>query len=274
MKSLSQALAAGTPMLIDPLVAKGHVERVSHFVDKFDPKAADFDKILAMVFGEQPKYEVHEGVAYIPMKGVIGKGLTALEKATGGCDLDDVTEWMRQAAADPDVKLAVLDVDSPGGSVNGTPEAAAMFKALGKMKPTLAFCDGQACSAAYWVASQANRFSVTPSASIGNVGCFVAVTNVKKALAEAGVEVTVIKSGKYKAMGYPGTDLTEEQIKHLQEDIDSVGSDFRSDVKAVRTFVKDEDLEAQTFTGKEAAKRHLVTGLFYSYEDAVSKALS
>jgi protease-4 len=261
-------------MLIDPLVAKGHIERMSKFVDKFDTRAADFDKILAMVFGEQPKYECHEGVAYIPMKGVIGKGLTSLEKATGGVDLDDVTEWIRLAAADESVKLVVMDVDSPGGSVNGTPEAAAAFRALGKIKPTMAYCDGQACSAAYWIASQAQRFTVTPSSSIGNVGCFVAITNVKKALANAGVEVVVVKSGKYKAMGYPGTDLTDEQLAYIQQDVDSTHLDFKSDVKSVRQFAKDEDMEAQTFSGKEAAKRNLVTGLSYDYETAVSKAIS
>lgn len=261
-------------MLIDPLVAKGHVEHVSKFIDKFDTQAADFDKIMSMVFGEQPKYECKDGIAYIPLKGIVGKGLTRLEKATGGCDLDDVTEWMRMAAADESVKLVVLDVDSPGGSVNGTPEAAAAFRALGKVKPTMAFCDGQACSAAYWIASQANRFTATPSASIGNIGCFVAITNVKKALDKAGVEVTVVKSGKYKAMGYPGTDLTEEQLAYLQSDIDATAADFKSDVKAVRSYVKDEDMEAQVFSGKDAARKNLVTGLAYDYSEAVSRVIS
>lgn len=274
MKTLSQALAAGSPMLIDPMVAKEHVTRVAQFADKFDLKAADMGKILAMVFGEQPTYAVQDGVAYIPMKGVTGKGLTALEKATGGCDLDDVTEWMRQAAADDAVKLVVMDVDSPGGSVTGTPEAAAMFRNLGKVKPTLAFCDGRALSAAYWIASQAQRFTATPSAQIGNVGCFVAIANVKKAMANQGIEMVVVKSGKYKAMGYPGTDMTDEQMEYLQNDVNATHADFKADVKAVRSYAKDEDMEAQTFSGKDAAKKNLITGLAYTYEDAVQRCLA
>jgi signal peptide peptidase SppA len=227
-----------------------------------------------MMFGEQPKYCVENGVAYIPLKGIIGKGLTDLEKATGCVDVDDAMKHMADAALNPDVKSVILDVDSPGGTVTGVPETAAMFRALGKMKPTMAFCDGEACSAGYWVASQANRFTVTPSANIGNVGVFIAVANTTKALADKGITMQVIKSGKFKAMGYPGTDLTAEQVEHLQGIVDSDAKDFRSDVKSVRSFVKDEDLEAQTFSGKHAVEKGLATGIANCYEDAVNRWIS
>lgn len=275
MKSLAQALSSGSPLLIDPTVAKAHLERTAAICSNTTLLASgDLDKVLAMMFGEQPKYEVHDGVAYIPLKGVIGKGLTALEKATGCVDVEDAMANMAAAAADPEVKAVVLDVDSPGGTVTGVPECAAAFRALGKVKPTMAFCDGESCSAGYWVASQANRFNVTPSASIGNVGVFIAVANTKKALADKGITMHVIKSGKFKAMGYPGTDLTDEHVSHLQAIVDSDAADFRGDVKSVRSYVKDEDLEAQTFTGKQAVSKGLATGICNTYEEAVNRWLS
>lgn len=275
MKSLAQALSSGSPLLIDPTVAKAHLERTSSLCANTTLLASsELDKVLAMMFGEQPKYEVREGVAYIPLKGVIGKGLTSLEKATGCVDVDDTVAHMAAAAADPDVKVVVLDVDSPGGTVTGVPETASAFRALGKVKPTMAFCDGEACSAGYWVASQANRFTVTPSANIGNVGVFIAVANTKKALADKGITMHVIKSGKYKAMGYPGTDLTDEHVSHLQAIVDADAADFRNDVKSVRSFVKDDDLEAQTFNGKQAVSKGLATGICNTYEEAVSRWLS
>ncbi len=84
----------------------------------------------------------------------------------------------------------------------------------------------------------------------------------------------VIKSGKFKAMGYPGTDLTQEQVDHLQGIVDSDAKDFRSDVKSVRSFVKDEDLEAQTYSGKHAVTKGLATGIANSYEEAVNRWIS
>lgn len=275
MKSLAKALSSGSPLLIDPTVAQSHVERVTSLCSNQTLLASsDLEKVLAMIFGEQPKYCVNEGVAYIPLAGVIGKGLTAIEKATGGCDLDDFMDNVKAAASDPEVKAVIVDVDSPGGTVTGVPEAAAALRALGKIKPTMAFCDGEACSAGYWVASQANRFTVTPSASIGNVGVFIAVANTKKALADKGITMTVIKSGKFKAMGYPGTDLSDEQVSHLQAVVDEDASDFRRDVKMVRSHVKDEDLEAQTFNGKSAVTKGLATGMANTYEEAVSRWIS
>lgn len=275
MKSLSKALSSGSPLLIDPTVAQAHIDRVSALSSNQTLLAsADLEKVLAMMFGEQPKYCVNDGVAYIPLCGVIGKGLTAIEKATGGCDLDDFIGNVQNALCDQEVKAVVVDVNSPGGTVTGVPEAASALRALGKVKPTLAYCDGEACSAGYWIGSQANAFSVSPSASIGNVGVFIAVANTKKALADKGITMTVIKSGKYKAMGYPGTDLTEEQVSHLQSVVDEDAADFRRDVKMVRTFVKDEDLEAQTFSGKHAVAKGLATGLSNTYAEAVGRFVS
>lgn len=262
-------------MMIDPVIAKAHLSRVAKFadVDKFS-KSADFTNMLEMVFGPQPKYEVVEGVAYIPLKGVIGKGLTALDKATGGCDLDDVQENITKAMADPEVKMVVMEVDSPGGGICGVQETALAYRALGKVKPTLTYCDSLCASAGYYIASQGNRFLATPSSEIGSVGVYTTIANYTKALEKEGVEVTVIRSGKYKAIGHPALALNPEQEKHLQESVDSDHMIFKEDVKAVRMFAKDEDMDGQLWSGREAAKKCLVTSCENSLTDFISKHIS
>lgn len=260
MKSLQIAIQSGANMMIDPVIAQAHIARVAKFadVDKF-ANSADFTKMLEMVFGPQPKYEVVEGVAYIPLKGVIGKGLTSLEKATGGCDIDDIQGWIAQAMSDPEVKAVVMDVNTPGGGIRGVQETAHAYRELGKAKPTLTYCEDLCASAGYYIGSQGNRFLATPSSEIGSVGVYTTIADYTKALDNEGVKVSVIRSGKFKAIGHPALSLDKEQEEHLQASVNSDHEIFKQDVKAVRQFAKDEDMDGQLWSGREAAAKFLVT---------------
>jgi len=70
---------------------------------------------------------------------------------------------VKTALADPDVGAVIVEVDSPGGQVDGVPEAAAMLRGLRGSKPIVAVSNTMAASAAYWLAAQADEVSVTPS---------------------------------------------------------------------------------------------------------------
>jgi signal peptide peptidase SppA len=271
MNFIKQAFTSGGIMLIDPSIAIQGAERHDKLLSVIDPKAADFTKILAMLCGEPPKYEVIDNIGYIPLHGVMSKGLSVLEKHTGGIDTEDVASWMKQAAEDPKVEHVIMDVNSPGGSVVGTEELANAYRALGKVKPTISYCDGRACSAAYWVASQGNRFLVTPSSMVGNVGAYAAYPDMTGALEKQGIKVNVIKSGKFKAMGHPAISMTDEQKEWLQKDMDATHDQFKTDVRKVRQFAKDEDMDGQTWTGRDAAAKNLVTGMVYGWDDAISR---
>jgi ClpP class serine protease len=103
-----------------------------------------------------------------------------------------------------------LDIDSPGGTVAGTPELAAAVSALDQKKPVYAFSSGLMASAAYWIASQARAIYATPSAQVGSIGVVQAVVDRSAAINAAGIKVEVFSVGKYKAMGAPGTPLTDD----------------------------------------------------------------
>lgn len=271
MNFIKQTFANGGIMLIDPVVAMQSAERFDKLLSVVDPKAADFTKILAMLCGEPAKYEVIDNIAYVPLQGVMAKGLSVLEKATGGVDTEDVSSWLKQAMEDTSVEHIVMDINSPGGSVTGTEELAEAFRAAGKVKNTIAYCDGRACSAAYWVGSQANRFLATPSATVGNVGAYATYPDMSGALEKQGVKVNIIKSGKFKAIGHPAVAMTDEQREWLQKDMDATHDQFKASVKKVRQFVKDEDMEGQSWSGRDAAAKNMVTGLVYGWDEAISR---
>ncbi len=81
-----------------------------------------------------------------------------------------------------DIKAVFLDIDSPGGTVAGTPELAAAVASLNERKPVYAFSSGLMCSAAYWIASQARAIYATPSAQVGSIGVVQAVIDNSAAL--------------------------------------------------------------------------------------------
>lgn len=269
MNPLSKAFLTNAPLLIQPSIAKAYVDRVSSLNIPIGAKASEVTQMLEALFGPRPAMSIEGDTAVIPLKGVISKGITELESFCGAIDVNDVEAMVKTAMADPAINTILIDVDSPGGTCTGVPELANLVKMAGKVKHTRAFTDSEACSAAYWIASQCNEFYATPSATIGSIGVYTAVADMTEAYAKEGVKMELFKAGKYKATGFPGVPMSSDQRDHVQSDVNDIWTDFKGDVKSVRTFAQDSAMEGQTFSGKAAAKAGLVTHIVNDYSSAV-----
>jgi signal peptide peptidase SppA len=126
------------------------------------------------------------------------------------------------SAASPEVGAVVIDMDSPGGTVAGTPETAAAVKAAAAQKPVIAMVDTMCASAAYWVASQATAIWAQPSAELGSIGVMATHVSVAGALEEAGIKATVIRSknAQFKNEANPFEPLSDEALAALQASAD------------------------------------------------------
>ena len=207
---------------------------------------------------------VSDGVGVITVDGVIGKGLSPLEQMLGAVDIDRISAMLDAWAERPDVQEVIFKFDSGGGTTTGLQELAKKIRTF--KKPTIAFCESSCGSAAYWLASQCNRFAVTPSAEIGAVGIYLTITDEFDKYAEDGKVVKVIKSGRFKGVGVSGTRMTDEQEANLVEECAELHRRFIADVKAVRMFVADDDLQGQTFYGDTAVSRGLATTVVDSFK--------
>lgn len=246
--NLANALLRHDPLLIEPRMLCSFVERCGSFTDA-----------LKELFGSPEEARVENGIGIVPIHGVIGQGLLPIEKLLGATDMQDISETLDKFASDPSVQQILLDVDSPGGTVTGIPELAEQIASF--PKPTTAFTQSEACSAAYWLASQADNFLCTPSANVGSVGVYLAVMDDSAAFANAGLFVDLIKAGTYKAAGFPGTSLTEEQRSLLQTRVDQIHANFKEAVLSKRKYVEASSMEGQVFYGTQAAQANLVTGI-------------
>lgn len=137
-----------------------------------------------------------------------------------------LAQTMSALGSNPDVGTIVLDIDSPGGMVTGTVEAADAVYAAAKKKTVVALVNPLCASAAYWIASQASEIIATKSADIGSVGVFMAHTDCSKFNEMNGMAVTYIYAGQYKVEGNPDEPLSQDAIDYYQGEVDSIYSDF------------------------------------------------
>ena len=161
-------------------------------------------------------------VAILPLTGVIAPKSSMVngDSLPSGTGCDAFGAAFDRAMADDSISAVVIDVDSPGGSVDGVPELAAkIFGARGK-KPISAIANSMACSAAYFIGSAADEICVTPSGEVGSIGVFMIHEDDSAAYADMGIKHTIIKAGEYKAEGNPFEALSDDAKAYLQSQVD------------------------------------------------------
>lgn len=261
MKALHNALCGREPMLCDPIKAANHA--------KYAEKYGVIDGVLDMFFNPVAKpYVTPMGTAVIQAKGVLGVGLTKFEKMTGGADMEELSEQIDEALANPAVKRIAFNVSSPGGTVLGTPELADKIAML--PIPTMAYTKDLMASGAVYAFSQSDHVYASPSAYVGSVGVILVDESYAEHYKQIGLQLEIFRAGKYKAANVAGEGYSDEMRAEEQGRIEAMHERFKAVVKRKRSFVRDEDMEGQVFTGEEAAEKGLVTGLAVSFKDALA----
>lgn len=207
------------------------------------------------------------GVAVVGIHGAIGKHLSDMElDCVGGCDLARVASVMRDLDADPGVRSVIMDIRSPGGVVTGVPEFAK--EVAGMSKPVYAYTDDMMASAAYWIGASAQGVFASESARVGSIGVYMALADFTEAYAKEGVKIHLVRAGKYKGMGLPGT-LDAEALDLLQKGVDKTYGAFTSWVLSNRPGISFDDMQGQVFDADDALAKGLIDGIYNRVEDLV-----
>jgi signal peptide peptidase SppA len=169
------------------------------------------------------------GIAVIPLRGTIAHRMGGMDESSGGMSAERFTRMVQTATADPSIGSILIDVDSPGGTIPGVPEAADAVYQARETKKVVAIANSKMASAAYWIASQAHEIVSIPSVmepSIGSIGVFAVHQDLSAALEKEGIKTTLISAGKFKTEGNPFEPLTEERKAHLQGAVDGAYKAF------------------------------------------------
>lgn len=215
-------LVASTPWAILPSM----LETISAIARRENDPLEAVEARLGRPLQNTRAVSLRGDVAVVPVTGPIFRYANLFTAVSGGTSLDVLATDFASALDNPAVASIVLNVDSPGGQAAGIAEFAQMVRAANK--PVVAYVDGQAASAAYWIAAAADRIVMSKTAEVGSIG---AVVSIDTARSKPGSVVEIVSSQSPRKRPDVATDAGRAQI---QTRIDALAQVFVEDVAAYR----------------------------------------
>jgi ClpP class serine protease len=193
---------------------------------------------------------------------------------SGSTSYESVTRQINQAISTGQQKI-LFYIDSSGGEVSGLFALAAFIASLPTKHgiETVAVTDGMAASAAYVLASSAQKLYATSSSILGSIGVIMTLVNVTEADKQAGIKYTVLRSKADKALLNPHEDFTpkaiEDAVKMLSELDNIMNEAIMSSRKMLSKSVID-SLAGSTVLAEEALSLGLIDGIVTSLDDVIN----
>lgn len=179
-----------------------------------------------------------DGVAIIPVTGPLFRYANIFTAISGASSYELIARDFMSALENPQISSIILDIDSPGGEVNGVSELASMiFEARGT-KPIIAYASGDAASGAYWISSAADEIVVSETSALGSIGV-VGIYRGKSAKESTETVEIVSSQSPHKRLD----PTSDDGRAKLQTRIDAMADVFVSTIARNRSVTADHVLE-------------------------------
>ena len=188
---------------------------------------------------------------------------------------DSLSELIRQARLDKDIKAVVLRVDSPGGSVAASEEIYQELQELrASGKPLVVSMGDLAASGGYYISAPANQIWASPATLTGSIGIFAVIPTINQTLGKVGVSVDGVGTTPLAGALTIDRPLSADASKLIQSQIDRGYQQFVDRVAAGRRETPqqiDAIGQGRVWAGADARRIGLVDRLG-TLEDAVKAA--
>lgn len=163
-----------------------------------------------------------KGIAVIPIHGILTKKSEAFDDVLGMTSYEKIREEIEEALIDEEVETIILDIDSPGGEVNGLFDLADFIYEARKSekKKIVAIANDDAYSAAYAIASSAEKVFVSRTSGVGSIGIIASHIDQSGFDEKQGIKYTTVFAGNRKNDLNPHEPITSESLESLQEEVD------------------------------------------------------
>ena len=226
---------------------------------------------------EADKREIYSvtpsGVAVIDIAGTLVNRLpSGVEAMSGLTSYEEIGSELKKALADEAVGGVILRINSGGGEAAGTTTIADRIVAAKSQKPIWAAVDTDAFSAAYWIASAADKIYVPVDGGVGSIGVIARHADQSEFNKAKGIKVTTIKAGARKADFSPHDPLSDEARDRMQESVDEIYGLFVDSVAKNRKMAKKavRETEALTMKGQKGVDIGLADKIG-TFEDALTE---
>lgn len=131
---------------------------------------------------------VRNGIGVIPVAGPMFRYANFFTEISGATSFERLAVDIGTAMENDEVVHLILDVNSPGGEVDGAAETAELIASYRGIKPITAFISHLGASAGYWIASAADEVIVSETSMVGSIGAVIGVTSYAEADKKRGIQ--------------------------------------------------------------------------------------
>lgn len=178
-----------------------------------------------------------------------------------------VGRHIQEADRNPNISAIILQVDSPGGTVDGTETLANIIK--NTQKPVIGYVDGMAASAAMWIVSSCDEVIASGNTDmIGSIGTMISFADMKPAFEKAGIKFHEIMASDSFNKNVELMEALKGNYKPMQDNIlNPTNKVFTNAIRVNREGKLDKENE-EVLTGKiYTSKQALKVGLIDSIGD-------
>jgi signal peptide peptidase SppA len=204
-----------------------------------------------------------KSIAIVPIHGFLERKLSFWGWLFGGTSTEMLGKVIGDLVNDDSIDRIVLDIDSPGGEVDGTSELAELIYESREKKEIVSCVNTLAASAAYWIGSSAQEMTIaSKTAQAGSIGVVITHTDYSEYDKKKGIKTTEVTAGAYKRIVSSNKPLDDEGRKELQARADYIYGIFTDAVAKNRGVSKEKVLnemaDGRIFMGQQAIDAGLV----------------
>lgn len=159
-----------------------------------DPEA--LETRLGRPLDNARRVTVRDGIAVIPVTGPIFRYANLFTRISGATSTQDLATDIQAALDNKYVEGIVLEFNTPGGEATGIAEMADVIRSGRHRKRIVAYVDGAAASAGYWLASATHEIVIAQTAILGSIGTVMSWMDTRERDAKAGVKQIEIVSSQ------------------------------------------------------------------------------
>ncbi|WP_341808566.1 S49 family peptidase [Wolbachia endosymbiont (group E) of Neria commutata] len=200
-----------------------------------------------------------KGVAIVPIYGILTKNPGTFDDILGMTSYERIRFQIEEALGNDKVETILLDIDSPGGEVNGIFDLADFIYESRSKKKIVAIANDDAYSAAYAIASSAEKVFVSRTSGVGSIGVIASHIDQSGFDEKQGIKYTTIFAGSRKNDLNPHEPITSEGLASLKGEIDRLYGMF------VQLIARNRNLSIEAIKSTEAGlyfgQKAIETGL-------------